>query len=198
MFCENCGTKIDDNVAFCPNCGSKVEGYQEKSSQQSIPVTRTSMGVSQRPSSQTGEYYAQPSSQSPSGGFQTKAKTRWLKFVLVINWIFIGLMSLNSLSLMTLSSSEINEAAGEDISVNKGMLIFVSFVIIALLSWMTIKLGKLSNGARIANIVFAIILLLMFLNFSLMIAIIQGLILYALTYDKRTVALFKEKQQFGY
>ena len=23
-FCENCGTKLDDNMDFCPECGTKV------------------------------------------------------------------------------------------------------------------------------------------------------------------------------
>ncbi len=24
MFCENCGTPLEDGAKFCPNCGSKV------------------------------------------------------------------------------------------------------------------------------------------------------------------------------
>lgn len=24
MFCENCGTRVDDGTPFCPNCGSKM------------------------------------------------------------------------------------------------------------------------------------------------------------------------------
>ena len=24
MFCENCGTRVDDGAPFCPNCGSKM------------------------------------------------------------------------------------------------------------------------------------------------------------------------------
>lgn len=25
MFCQNCGTKLDDGTVFCPNCGTKIE-----------------------------------------------------------------------------------------------------------------------------------------------------------------------------
>lgn len=31
MFCENCGTKIEDGAAFCPNCGNKVEAVNTES-----------------------------------------------------------------------------------------------------------------------------------------------------------------------
>lgn len=29
MFCENCGTKVEDGALFCPNCGARVEPEEE-------------------------------------------------------------------------------------------------------------------------------------------------------------------------
>ncbi len=29
MFCQNCGTQIEDGVKFCPNCGAAVEVKEE-------------------------------------------------------------------------------------------------------------------------------------------------------------------------
>ena len=26
MYCQNCGSPVDDNAAFCPNCGASVGG----------------------------------------------------------------------------------------------------------------------------------------------------------------------------
>ena len=36
MFCENCGTKLSDDVKFCRNCGAPVE---EDTKREKVPDT---------------------------------------------------------------------------------------------------------------------------------------------------------------
>lgn len=40
MFCEKCGTRVDDGLAFCPNCGNRlsVPAAQEAAPQKEAPV----------------------------------------------------------------------------------------------------------------------------------------------------------------
>lgn len=35
MFCQNCGTKLDDGTVFCPNCGTKTEAENAAATQNS-------------------------------------------------------------------------------------------------------------------------------------------------------------------
>ncbi|MBR5596861.1 MAG: zinc ribbon domain-containing protein [Lachnospiraceae bacterium] len=39
MFCENCGTKLDESAVFCPECGVKVE-VEEQNTQETVVVER--------------------------------------------------------------------------------------------------------------------------------------------------------------
>ncbi|MHA1911306.1 MAG: zinc-ribbon domain-containing protein [Candidatus Kariarchaeaceae archaeon] len=201
MFCENCGTKIGDDVSFCPNCGSEVEAFKEKASQQTVPGIGTSVGTSHRqPTSQVGGYYAQPSQeQAFDGGSQFKIKTGWLKYVLVMNWITVGIVGIAILLVMSTSSANLEELGGEGASeMRSGILIFL-FIIIALIIWLNIKLANFSNGARIVFIVFAVLGLLGALStFDIITMVFQGLTLYALAFHEQTVALFKNKQPYGY
>jgi hypothetical protein len=207
MFCENCGTKISDNVSFCPNCGSKTNDQPAKAVQQSVPGTGTSTGTSYRqPTTQQGGHYAQPQPQAPmySGGQVFKKRTGWLTFVIVVNWISVGFIGLGIILFLFLYSEFEEEFAAEgmDISGALGITVFILLIVIGLIIWLTIQLGKFSNTARIISIIFSVIGLISGLaTFNLFSIALQGLRLYALAFDKKTVALFQDKYQqphYGY
>jgi hypothetical protein len=204
MYCENCGTKMGDDVSFCPNCGANVDTGQGKEVANvpaNIPATGTPAGQGYRqptaPPGQPGGYYDQPGAQAPSGGgYYKKPKTGWLIFVLIINWITVGFIGIIVLYLM-FAASIIEELIGAGDVMAPFIIGFL--VVGGLYIWMTVKLANYSNGARIANIILAVLGLLNSLSpLSIFMIIIQGLVIYALAFDKRTVELFSNKPPHGY
>ena len=46
MFCDNCGTRVEDGQPFCPNCGKRMGGASSASAAPSRPVFGNSRPVS--------------------------------------------------------------------------------------------------------------------------------------------------------
>ena len=204
MYCENCGTKMGDDVSFCPNCGANVDSGQGKEVANvpaNVPATGTPAGQGYRqptaPPGQPGGYYDQPGAQAPYGGeYYKKPKTGWLIFVLIIDWIIVAIIGLYAFMFMFVASI-FEEIAGAGSIV--APLIFMTLIIGGLYIWMTVKLASYSNGARIANIVIIILLLLGSLStFEPISLVVLGLMLYALAFDKKTVELFSNQPPHGY
>lgn len=73
MYCQNCGSPVDDNAAFCPNCGAQVGG-------------RGQGGRSQSGQNQGGGYYSPPPPPPESGG--NISDKNWIATLLFC--IFLG------------------------------------------------------------------------------------------------------------
>jgi len=209
MYCENCGTKIAEDVSFCPNCGAKSGSQPAQAPPQGVPPTGTPIGTGtgyRQPATPQGGAYAQPQGYQQPHGYQGehgfKRKTGWLTFVIVINWITVGFLGLGVLGLLAFSGEFSNEeGVGEII----GIVVVILLIIMGLYAWMTAKLGKFSNGARIACIILSCLGLLSSLaSLNIIGLAVQGLTIYALAFDKETVALFtnqvpyQQQQQYGY
>ncbi len=45
MFCEKCGTRIDDGAPFCPNCGNRVGASEAAPAPEASPASSAPMGT---------------------------------------------------------------------------------------------------------------------------------------------------------
>ncbi|MHA2090041.1 MAG: zinc ribbon domain-containing protein [Candidatus Kariarchaeaceae archaeon] len=226
LHCVNCGTPNDDASKFCGSCGNDLKpakdqkpasqpeqqpppGYQQQPPpgyQQPPPGhQQPPPGYQQAPPGY--QQQAPPGFQQPPPGYQQPPpgfypagykppRTGWLTYVIVMNWIGIGIGVLGALMIFAFA------AAWED-EFDIGGSFFAAFgfivlVFVGLFAWMTVSLNNYSNTARIINIVLIVLGLLSSLGDlanGFLGLILGGLALYALAFDKPTIALFKPYQQ---
>lgn len=77
MYCEKCGTKLEDNARFCPNCGSPVGS-------ENIPKGNEEDNINQEREQDIFEWEAPfvPDNQ-PSQGGKGGNKTTWIVSIAV-------------------------------------------------------------------------------------------------------------------
>ena len=63
-YCTNCGTQLEDNVAFCPNCGTRANVAQQTQSAQPEQPAQTAYTQQTQQTQQT--YSAQPAYTQPA------------------------------------------------------------------------------------------------------------------------------------
>lgn len=202
-FCNNCGSKNDDYADFCGSCGSKIQpilqekpakgydqptkGYDQPAKSFDQPAKGFQEAAQEyRPISPD---YSQPSrghkqvpqryQQAPPGyhpGLLTP-RTGWLTFVIVLYWIGIVLIGIGGLVLLTIIPP----------------LGVILFALAGLMIWLVRELNKYNNTARIISLVLTILGALTDVSNGDVIGLIfAGLIIYALAFDKATVALFQQ------
>ncbi|OLS25226.1 MAG: hypothetical protein HeimC2_19020 [Candidatus Heimdallarchaeota archaeon LC_2] len=171
-FCTVCGTKNEDNTDYCGNCGAKI---QEISQEQPAKNYQQSDKYQNTPNYQ--ELYQSPPSY-PQGYMENQLppRTGWLTFVLVIDWIGIILVGVIGLFFL--------------IFIPPAGIIILIFV--GLFYWLVKELTRYNNTARIISLVLTGLGVLGdLLGGDFIGLIVGGLIIYALAFDKETVALFQ-------
>jgi hypothetical protein len=109
-------------------------------------------------------------------------------------------MGLGALFMILVAAAFTNEFSDDDINFG-GIFIFFGFIILIILglfAWMNVALNNYNNNARVINIVLIVLGLLSSLGDlanGFLGLILGGLALYALAFDKPTIALFKPYQQ---
>ena len=122
-------------------------------------------------------------------------RTGWLTFVLVINWITVGITILGGILFLGIAAE-----FEQELGLGGGILTSIALIVIifgVLWAWLTVQLNRYNNTARIINLV---LLVLGFIGalagFDLFTMLIGGAQIYALGFHKETIALFKPEQRF--
>jgi len=181
-FCNNCGTKNEAEASFCGKCGTKLE--VETPAKEQPQYQSPEQPVQQNQAPQGYQQPAQGYQQAPQGyqqGFlpgELPPRTSWLTYVIVMNWIVIILLGLVGLFVVF-----IFPPLG---------LFFLGLA--ALVYWLVRELSLYNNTARMISIVLTGLGILGDLSSGNFVGLILGgLIIYALTIHKETVALFAPK-----
>ena len=105
MFCKNCGTQLDDGLAFCTNCGAKQDAAAPAQPQQAYAQPQQTYAQPQQPYSQPQQPYGQPQQpygqpQQPYGYAQPAAASSpaHVGFVDAIKLFFINYVNFNGRS----------------------------------------------------------------------------------------------------
>ena len=77
MFCNQCGTQVNDGQAFCPNCGAPM-GAQQDNAQQAAPMNNMP--------------YQQPMAPAPMGGNTNNTIALILGIVSIVLGVFGGIL----------------------------------------------------------------------------------------------------------
>lgn len=122
-------------------------------------------------------------------------RTTLLTIVLVINYLFIALLTLSSIFIFIVGLLAIVGNPSEGYSPLILIILTLIPLVVAVLSyWMTYSLQKYNNTARIVMIVYFIIDLLLSAYIGAYIGIILSLfIIYVLALDKNTVQLYTDQ-----
>ena len=66
MYCQNCGTQIDDSVKFCPNCGTPVAVQEAVQEEQTVIAQNYEQPAYQQPAAPVYQQPAEPVYQQPT------------------------------------------------------------------------------------------------------------------------------------